>query len=437
MQQLTDKTFRKIQIFRWIIWGALVISYITVHFHRQSMGVVRDDLVRDFGLSSSSFANIGSMYFYVYMLMQIPSGILADSLGPRKTVAAGTLLSGLGSVVFGLSPSVPWLYIGRLLIGLGVSVIFIAILKIQAQWFKESEFGTMSGLTSFFGNLGGVFAQTPLSLMIAVFSWRMSFAMIGAFTVFIAILCYVLVRNTPQEMGFPPVNETAPGLKENETSISEILRTLGVVLKNPGTWVAFWVFAGFHGALISLGSVWGISYLVDVYGFSEVSAANNIAVFIIGIAIGGIIVGKISDYTGYRKRTILVVGSLNVLCWVILLIVFSGKPPLIILTPLLFILGLTMNSLVLCWAYGKEVNPPKMSGISTSVVNVGGFVGGALLPPLLGVILDTYGGILPPVELYQKAFMCCLAASLFSLALSLLFKETHCKNIYAQDEPQG
>ena len=58
----------------------------------------------------------------------------------------------------------------------------------------------MSGVTSFIGNLGGLLAQTPLVFMVAVLTWRHTFAVIGVASLLIAVLCYLIIRNTPGEM---------------------------------------------------------------------------------------------------------------------------------------------------------------------------------------------------------------------------------------------
>lgn len=85
------------------------------------------------------------------MFMQIPVGFLVDSLGARKSVTIGTVFAAIGSIIFGLAGTVFLAFLGRVLVGLGVSVVFISILKILSTWFKESEFRTMSGITSFIG----------------------------------------------------------------------------------------------------------------------------------------------------------------------------------------------------------------------------------------------------------------------------------------------
>ncbi|SES86311.1 Sugar phosphate permease [Natronincola peptidivorans] len=427
-----SQEIQKLKTYRWLIWGVLVLSYIIVFFHRLALGVVREDLVATFGITGTTFANLGSTYFYAYMVMQIPSGILADSLGARKTVTIGTLLAGIGSIVFGYAPSIAMAFLGRLLVGIGVSVAFIAILKVQSQWFFEREFATMSGITSFVGNLGGIFAQTPLAIMVAYFTWRSTFAAIGVISIVIAILCYVFVKNSPSDMGLPTI-ESIEGKEKKAMKTPPLGEGLKEALLNWKTWPSFFVFAGFFGAFVSLTGTWGISYLVEVYEITRQAATNYTTVAVLGLAIGGIVVGKFSDAIQSRKKPMLIFGSIYVITWAILVFVNGGKPPIGILYPLFFIMGITCPIFVLGWACSKEVNHPGLAGISTSIVNIGGFFGGAVLPPLLGRVFDNYGEVLSVTALYQKAFMYCFIASVVGFLFVFLVKETHCRNIYREN----
>ncbi|WP_026478972.1 MFS transporter [Alkaliphilus transvaalensis] len=432
---MQESQVKKMMSYRWLVWGTLALSYVIVFFHRLAIGVVREDLVNTFGITGTTFANIGSTYFYAYMVMQIPSGILADSLGARKTVSIGTLMAGIGSIIFGLAPNLFMVFFGRLLVGIGVSVAFIAILKVLSQWFKESEFATMAGITSFVGNMGGIMAQTPLALMVAYFTWRNTFAAIGVISIIIAILCYIIVRNSPQEMGLPTIDEIEGTVKK--TPVAErppLMKSLIQALSNPYTWPGFFTFAGFFGAHVSLTGTWGNSYLVDVYGLAPEVAPNYLMVSVLGLAIGSIVVGKVSDSMKLRKLPMIIFGGIYVLCWAILVFMGGGKPPIGILYPLLFVLGFTCAAFTLGWSCGKEVNHPAIAGISTSIVNIGGFFGGAVLPPILGRVFDTYGGTLEAVQLYQKAFMYCFIFAVVGYLFTFLVKETRCKNIFMINE---
>jgi MFS family permease len=75
------------------------------------------ELMRDFNLSAAALGNLSGFYFYSYWLMQIPTGVLADSWGPRRLLTFGALGSAVGAVLFALSPDVTWACLGRLLIG--------------------------------------------------------------------------------------------------------------------------------------------------------------------------------------------------------------------------------------------------------------------------------------------------------------------------------
>jgi len=435
MQQLDNAKVKKLMTYRWVVWGILAFAFIIVFFHRLAAGVVKDDLIKAFGISETTFANLGSTYFYAYMIMQIPSGILADSLGARKTVSIGVLVAGIGSIIFGFAPTIFLAFTGRLLVGLGVSVVFISILKIQSQWFKEKEFATMSGLTSFVGNMGGAMAQTPLALVVAAVTWRFTFIVIGIFTILVAVFCYILIRNTPAEMGLPTINQLEGRESDDQQQKKpELIKGLIEVVTNPRTWPPFIMAAGINGSFMTMTGSFGSSYIAQVYGISKISAANYMLYAVISMAIGSILIGKISDTIGRRKMPMLIFGSVYVACWAVIVFVNGGKPPLGILIPLMIVLGFSNTAFTLGWSCAKEVNPPEITGIATSVVNIGCFLGSSVLPPILGRVFDTFGKTLPPVELYQKAFMYCFVASLISLLAGFLIKETGCRNIYRKRE---
>jgi sugar phosphate permease len=67
---------------RWSIFAILVDTYMLVFFHRMAPAVVSGELMRDFGMTGVALGSLAAMYFYIYTLMQIPAGILADTLVP-------------------------------------------------------------------------------------------------------------------------------------------------------------------------------------------------------------------------------------------------------------------------------------------------------------------------------------------------------------------
>ena len=92
------RMFKKVERYRWVVWSVLAALYVFVTFHRMATGVVKTNLQDAFKIGAAQFPpSIGSMYLYAYFIMQIPSEILADKLGPRKTATSFSILAAIGS----------------------------------------------------------------------------------------------------------------------------------------------------------------------------------------------------------------------------------------------------------------------------------------------------------------------------------------------------
>jgi len=80
-------------------------------FHRTAPAAIAGELVRAFDISSAVLGTLAATYFYVYTVLQIPVGVLADTMGPRKLLAGGSFVAGLGSLALPLKdtavPAVP------------------------------------------------------------------------------------------------------------------------------------------------------------------------------------------------------------------------------------------------------------------------------------------------------------------------------------------
>ena len=105
---------------RWSIFAVLIAIYMLVFFHRMAPAVISADLMKAFNTSGAALGSLAAMYFYIYTAMQIPAGVLADTLGARVTVTAGTVVAGCGSIMFGMAGTFASASVGRALVGLGV-----------------------------------------------------------------------------------------------------------------------------------------------------------------------------------------------------------------------------------------------------------------------------------------------------------------------------
>lgn len=184
---------------KWSIFSILIMTYILVYFHRMAPGVVAEYLMAAFHTTGTALGSLSAIYFIVYAGMQIPSGVIADTLGTRTAIIGGNLVAGAGSVCFGLADTFALACVGRFMVGLNVSVVFVSIMKSNSVWFHERVFGVMSGLTLLIGNLGSVLAAAPLAALLTVFAWRSVFIGIGILSLILAGLGAAVVRNHPDD----------------------------------------------------------------------------------------------------------------------------------------------------------------------------------------------------------------------------------------------
>lgn len=415
---------------RWLIWSILAMAYFIALFHRVAPGVVADRLMADFQVDGTAVGILASVYFYIYAAMQLPAGALADALGARKTVAGGTALAGMGSLVFALSPSVEAAFLGRFLVGIGVSVIFVAAMKFQVSWFRVAEFGTMSGLLILVGNLGSVVATTPVAWMSQALGWRASFLAIGIATCAVALAAWLWVRDHPRTS--VPQAATSPAPRPTSIHWRALPESARLVWKRRQTRAGFMVHFGIAGAFLTFTGMWAVPYLMHVYGMDRSAAANYLLVSSASIALSAPVIGYVSDRLLRKRRMpILAMTALASGCWLVLTFWEGGRPPVWSLYPLFGALGFSCGIVGLVLTSVKEANAPATAGLAMGAAN-GGFLGAALLQPAVGYLLDnrwqgilTEGARVYPQDAYQIALVIVSALSLVGLLGAVLMRESY------------
>lgn len=401
--------------------GVAIGAYLLSFFHRVAPAAISGDLQSTFGIGGAQLGTLAATYFYVYTVMQIPTGVLSDTLGPRRILFWGGLVAGIGAIVFGLAPSFELAFVGRTLVGLGVSVAFIAMLKLISLGFDDSRFASITGLCMLIGNLGSIFAGAPLAWATQLAGWRPVFVAVGVLSLLMAFAARTWVLDTPAGK----VDRTA------------WLTGLITVMKNRATWPGFFANTGLAGAFFAFAGLWAVPYLTQMHGLSRAEASNHVSIYFVGFAIGSMLWGNVSDRIGRRKPVMLAVSGAHALGWGLWL---SGMMQAGWMTyALCSTMGLATAGLTLSWAAAKEVNPPLLSGMATSVVNVGVFFGPAILQPAVGWLMERSwdGRVEAGVRIYSATDwhngLLLMTASAVAGWIAVLFvRETGCRNIYRE-----
>ena len=430
---MTKHIHARMRRLRWTSYTLVAVCYMLAFFHRMAPAAISGDLQRSFLASGTALGALAAAYFYTYALMQIPIGVMADTLGVRKIVAIGALVAGAGSILFGLADTLALATAGRVLVGLGVSTMFISLLKLNSVWFHDRHFGTIGGLSILLGNLGSVLAAAPLVWAVTITSWRSVFVAVGLFSLLLGVLAWFLVHSHPGEAGLPAMRELE-GKEAHPPHHGHWYDGLLKVMKNRATWPGFWPNLGVGGSLFAFAGLWAIPYLRDVHGMERAVAANHTTLLLLSFAAGALLSGMLSDRLGRRLPVIVGGIALYVLCW--LPLVFNWHLPASLSYLLFASMGLGASGFTLTWASIKEVNPPALSGMATSVINTGSFLGAAILQPLVGWAMDQGwdGKLLAGARVYSEAnyqvgLGIMLAFAVVGLLGALAIHETNCNYI--------
>ena len=407
---------------RWVVFGAFAAVYFFVLFHRVSTSVVAPDLIVSFQTNATALGLMSSMYFYAYALEQPLVGYLADRLGPRRVVGFWSLVATLGCLLFGLAPSITWAAIGRGLIGFGVGGVYVPALKAFSQWFRQKEFTTMTGLLMAIGNTGAIVATTPLALSSKAFGWRMSFFLIAAITLSLALVVLLFTRdydsadrNNKNHAGKPAEKSATPR------------KQIRFILTSIKFWVLFVIFFGIYGIFVTLQGLWATPYLMSVLHADRLPASQLNMILPVGFIVGAPLFGWIADRLHTQRRQ-LFIGLLAVIAvfWLMLSLraqTLSVKE----LVVLFFAMGaLNGGWLSVLWALVRESTSAETMGFISGVMNPAPFFGIAVFQVLTGAVLDHVGRINDayPPEAFQMAFWVCTLTAAACLVLSIILK-TH------------
>ena len=410
----------------WLGWilGALFFFYI--FFQRVAPSAIIDELMRDLAASGALIGTLSAFYFYAYVLVQVPVGVLVDRFGPRRMLTLAALGAGAGSLLFAFSETVAMAAAARFIIGLTGGVAFVSSLTVAHRWLPPHRFAMVSGLQIAIGTLGGIMGQAPLALMVATYGWRDSMAAASFAVILLAICLWAVVRD------YPPSAEGAA--RSSGLAGTSLLSGLKRVLGNPQSWFAA-VYAGMMTSpMLSFAGLWGVPYLRAAYGIEKPVAAASASLVLLGWAIGSPIWGWASDRIGSRRKPMLF-GSLLALVTLGLAIYCPGLP-LFVVQALLLLHGIGAGSMAVAFATAREHNPPQVAGSVLGMVNALVVSGGAIFPPLIGWILDQLwdgtlaaGARIYAVGDFHWAMATQIGCLVLGLAAALKVKETGCRHL--------
>jgi MFS family permease len=323
---------------------------------------------------------LSGAFFFGYVPMQIPSGLLLDSIGGRRVLAGATLLCALSCIGFAYVSSVPIALLLRFLMGLTGSVAFTGALFIAAGWIPRRLFGLYSGLVQTLGCVGAILGQAPVSTLQHKFGYATTQLGIGIIGIVFAILIYVVVRD-PKADSSANIDSGASG---------KILQRLTKVINNKQN-LAIGLYVFLTWAPINIiASLWGIPFLMHRFAMSAQTAGWFMAIAWVGIAVSSPVIAQYSSKAKDRSASMLLCVVLGLIS--ITIILYSAHLSLWMLGILLFIFGCQAAGQPIAFDLAYNNNERTILGTALGFTNMSAIAGGMLLQPLVGVLIAAHSG---------------------------------------------
>lgn len=301
----------------WFIMALLAPIYFLTIFYRMTPSTLAEALVADLNISLGVLSMISSTTFITYGLMQLPSGMLVDALGGRRSICVITLMAVAGTVLFAMSSSVYPAIAARLLTGIGCAAV-VPCLAILAQYCPANQFSRVNGVLLAIGLGGTVFAGTPLALAAETIGWRACLLICAAVDVALIGAVWFLLQEQPVGVNFSSNSSPRPSLRQQ---CAEMMIALLHVLREPRFWpYCIWIGCNV-GLYFALCGMWWGPWMREGLNLSLEESASVASIAFLCMLPWNPLAGVFSDLFCTRKK-VLIIAS-------ILAFIFSLLPPLL------------------------------------------------------------------------------------------------------------
>lgn len=387
----------------WIIWAVASLFVFYQFLLQNSPSVMGESLMYAFHTDAAGIGFLSSSFFYTYLVLQIPSGLLVDWIGARRLLVYGPAACGAAAAVFGMTAYFSIAFVSRMFMGLVTAPAVACVLYLSIRYLPPRLFGLAAGLTEMMGMMGGM-GEAGLGLGIEHMGWRFMMFVCAVLGLGLSCLMYVLI---PASKAQDQANNA------NNTYVNYTLaQRLFAVIKQPQAWVTGAIAGCVFTLVTAFAGLWCVPYLKALYGISNGQAGWGSAAVFLGVAIGAPVLGALGEQA--NRTRLFLFGVLMVAMTVLATIIYWPPQHFSLMLISLFIAGFLAGVYIVPFSLISAYAPHYAQATAIGFMNMMLIIGGPILQPIIGHILE-----LEPHSSYQ-AFQVALTSVLVCFALAFL-----------------
>ncbi|MBT4804044.1 MAG: MFS transporter [Legionellales bacterium] len=424
MQNTKLNSFYKNSVIPFVIVAISSTFYLYEFFLRVLPGVLSYEIMHDMQIDAATLSMIGTSFYYGYITMQIPIGLLCDRFGPKKLLTISVATCSIATVIFAYSHSILLSATARAVVGVASAAALIAPLTLATKWYDKKHFALITGMVQLLGCIGAIGGGVPIAALSQHTSWRQSILWSAVIGGVLTILYILIIKDSPNK----------EDNHKKHRSFKEELQKVKKVAANIQNWYTGIAAMCCWAPIAVFSELWGIPFLMDLQKIDNAAAASEAAWVWYGIALGSPIVGWFSDRISSRRIPIALCAIIGLISATIL--IYAHVESVITIETLLFFFGLSAASQPVTFGLIVDNNPDEIIGTAIGFNNMAA-ISGALLQVLVGVLISTMwqGKMLSGTPVYtiyefKYAFAVIPCISLLAIFTAFfLIKETDCKRV--------
>lgn len=376
----------------WRVLPLLFLMYAIANIDRNNIGFGFEGMEKDLGIGATYAGLAAGIFFFGYMILQIPGGHLAKKWSAKKFIALSLTAWGIAATCMGFVHNLPMLLTIRFLIGVTEGGVWTATLILISKWFPLKERARANAIFIMCTPLAAIIMSPMSGFLLDKFGWRGMFIIEGMLPfIFIPFWIWLLAEN-PNEAKWISKEERDylnKAISEDQKDEEQTSSSFKDVFKNK----SFWLLIGFY-FLIQMGfygfSLWLPTITKQLSGEGDTLVGFLTALPWLASIVGLIFFPRYSDKHDKRKGPIaLSVGGGAT--FLLLSAILGNINPTISFICLIVCMGFLLGYLGIFWVIPPKILPDKVVGSALGIINISGAIGSFLGPFLVGWIKSVTG----------------------------------------------
>jgi len=389
---------RRLSRFRNSALALLVMSGLVNMMDRSALSIANPLIRHDLGLSIRDMGFLLSAFLWTYAAAQLPTGALVDRVGPRVLLTCSQMVWSIAQGMCGMVGSFGQFFVARLFLGLGEAPQFPVCARVVHDCFSVKDRGFPTGIIFCASTLGPAIAAPLITTLMLTFGWRWMFYIMGAAGIVISIIWYMFYRN-PSELGLEGDDRLALDTSQEEATRKITWADWGALFAHRTTWGMILSYFGLI-YLVWLYTAWLPGYLeMDRHMTLRHTGLIAAIPFLFGLA-GVLSFGSLMDYLAATKWTPIKACKATATFGLLGMALFTAVAATV--TSNTFAVGcisvamfLGFGGMVAFWTMVSVAAPKNYVGSLGSMMNCGGYTGGALAPMITGLLVQHQHSFMP------------------------------------------